>query len=167
VDLGLDRTSALGITTRIHVVITTTSGAAANGTPRAALGVFVRSDFDFPVDVKIQIENIGGPSAGTMFALAIIDKLTAADELNGQSVAGTGTIDVDGTVGAISGIQQKMWGAVRDGATWFLAPNTNCGDVVGHIPPGLRVARVSTLAEARAAIEAIGAGTGDSLPTCT
>jgi len=51
------------------------------------------------VDVSIEIENIGGPSAGTMFALGIIDKLTSEDEANGEVIAGTGTMSPEGTVG--------------------------------------------------------------------
>ena len=81
-------------------------------------------------------------------------------------VAGTGTISVAGDVGPIGGITQKMYGALRDGATWFLAPDSNCDEVVGSIPRGLHVVRVATLHEAREAITAIGAGTGDALPTC-
>ncbi|MGV8967451.1 MAG: PDZ domain-containing protein [Cellulomonas sp.] len=131
------------------------------------LGVFIDPKFDLPVDVKIQIEDIGGPSAGTMFALGIIDKLTPQDEVNGVVIAGTGTMDVDGTVGPIGGIRQKLAGAKRDGATWFLAPADNCKEVVGHIPAGLRVAKIDTLHSARTAMEAIGAGNGASLPTCT
>jgi PDZ domain-containing protein len=60
-----------------------------------------------------------------------------------------------------------MHAALRDGATWFLAPESNCGEVVGHIPAGLHVTKVGTLAQARAAMEAIGAGEGESLPTCS
>ena len=131
------------------------------------LGVLVDTTFDFPVDVAIQIEDIGGPSAGTMFALGIIDKLTPQDEANGQIIAGTGTMDTTGKVGAIGGIRQKLNGAVRDGASWFLAPASNCDEVVGHVPDGLRVVKVATLAEAYDAVVAIGAGEGDSLPTCT
>jgi PDZ domain-containing protein len=131
------------------------------------LGVFIDPDFDLPVDVTIRIEDIGGPSAGLMFALGIVDVLTPADELDGAVVAGTGTMDVDGTVGPIGGIGQKLLGAARDGADWFLAPAANCEAVVGRVPDGLRVVRVATLAEGRAAIEAIGAGDGDALPTCT
>jgi Lon-like protease len=131
------------------------------------LGVFVDPDFDLPVDVTIRIEDIGGPSAGLMFALGIVDRLTPEDELAGEVVAGTGTMDVDGSVGPIGGIQQKLLGARRDGADWFLAPERNCDDVVGHVPDGLRVVRVATLAEGRAAMEAIGAGDADSLPTCS
>lgn len=102
-----------------------------------------------------------------MFALAILDQLTEVDELQGVAVAGTGTINADGQVGAIGGIRQKMFGALRDGATWFLAPVSNCDEVVGNIPRGLNVVAVSTLAEARHAITEIGAGNGQSLPTCT
>lgn len=133
----------------------------------ALLGVYIDPRYDFPVDVQIQIEDIGGPSAGTMFALGIIDRLTPEDEANGQVIAGTGTMSVEGDVGAIGGIQQKMWGALRDGATWFLAPAANCDEVVGNVPDGLSVVKVATLAEARDAVEAIGAGTAQDLPTCS
>jgi len=131
------------------------------------LGVFIDPTFDLPVDVKIKIEDIGGPSAGTMFALGIIDKLTPQDEVNGVIIAGTGTMDVDGTVGPIGGIQQKLAGAHRDGAAWFLAPAANCDEVVGHVPAGMHVAKIANLHGARLAMEAIGAGKGASLPTCT
>jgi len=132
----------------------------------ALIGIFVDPTFDFPVDVKIQIDGIGGPSAGMMFALGIIDQMTPADETNGQKIAGTGTIDVSGNVGAIGGIRQKMVGAQRDGATWFLAPTSNCDEVVGHIPAGLHVTAVSTLKEGVAAMTAIGDGNTAALPTC-
>jgi PDZ domain-containing protein len=133
---------------------------------RAQIGVFIDPTFDMPVDVTISIDDIGGPSAGTMFALGIIDKLTPEDEANGQDIAGTGTIDVTGEVGPIGGIRQKLAGAARDGATWFLAPSANCDEVVGHVPDGLRVVSVETLHDAREAMTAIGAGTADDLPTC-
>jgi PDZ domain-containing protein len=137
------------------------------GEGRALLGIYLDPEYDYPVDVRIQIENIGGPSAGTMFALAIIDKLTADDELAGEIVGGTGSMDVEGNVGPIGGIEQKMYGARRDGARWFLAPAGNCGDVAGNVPDGLQVVAVGTLSEARDAIEAIGAGDVGSLPTCS
>ncbi|MBD7920200.1 PDZ domain-containing protein [Cellulomonas sp. Sa3CUA2] len=133
----------------------------------AQIGVFIDPSFEMPVDVSINIEGIGGPSAGTMFALGLIDLLTPEDEAGGQVIAGTGTIDVTGAVGPIGGIRQKLAGAVRDGATWFLAPSDNCDEVVGHVPDGLRVVEISTLHEAREAMVAIGAGEGDDLPTCT
>jgi PDZ domain-containing protein len=143
--------------------LTVTTG---QGDGRALLGILIDPQYDFPVDVTIQIEDIGGPSAGTMFALGIIDLMTEADELDGAVVAGTGTMDVDGRVGPIGGIEQKMYGALRDGAQWFLAPAGNCAEVVGHEPDGLEVVRVATLDEARTAMEAIGAGEGEDLPRC-
>jgi len=132
-----------------------------------ALGVLVQQVFDFPFDVKIQIENVGGPSAGTMFALGIIDKLTPGDLTGGQQIAGTGTIDPDGTVGPIGGIRQKLIGAREAGARFFLAPDQNCAEVAGHVPDGLSVVRIATLAQARQAVEQIGQGKGTAgLATC-
>lgn len=132
------------------------------------LGVVVAPAFDFPFEVKIQIENVGGPSAGTMFALGIIDKLTPGSLTGGARVAGTGTIDPDGLIGPIGGIQQKLIGARKSGATIFLAPAENCPSVVGRIPDGLSVIKVATLTEARAALEQISSGKGEAgLPRCT
>lgn len=132
-----------------------------------ALGVGGQSIFEFPFDVDISLDDVGGPSAGMMFALGIIDKLTPGELNGGQSVAGTGTIDAAGTVGAIGGIRQKMVGARDAGAQYFLAPAANCDEVVGHVPDGLQVFSVSTLADAMAVLEAVETG-GDlsSLPTC-
>nr|WP_269212671.1 MULTISPECIES: S16 family serine protease [unclassified Schaalia] len=119
-----------------------------------------------PVDIHIDLENITGPSAGMMFALGIIDRMTPGDITGGQKIAGTGTVSYDGQIGPIGGIQQKMRGAVRDGAMWFLAPQMNCSEVIGHIPEGLHVFSVSTLSEAKAAVEAIASGRTQQLPTC-
>jgi len=147
-----------------QVTVDVVTGERPDGS--ALLGVWVDPDFDLPFDVTIRVEDVGGPSAGTMFALGLLDLLTPADEANGHVIAGTGTIDLDGNVGAISGIRQKMIGAVRDGATSFLAPTTNCEAVVGNVPTGLEVFAISTLTDARAAVEAIGAGQTAGLPTC-
>lgn len=119
------------------------------------------------VKVTMHIDDIGGPSAGMMYTLGVVDKLTARNETGGKTIAGTGTIDKDGNVGAIGGIRLKMLGAKRDGATWFLAPQSNCDEVVGHVPQGLRDVRVSTFDEAYRALVAIGQGKGSSLPHCT
>mgnify|MGYP001279342862 CR=1 FL=1 len=119
------------------------------------------------VKVSMHIDDIGGPSAGMMYALGVIDKLTPRDEAGDATIAGTGTIDTAGKVGAIGGIRLKMLGARRDGATWFLAPASNCDEVVGHVPRGLRDVKVSTLRDAYDAIVAIGAGQARSLPHCT
>lgn len=117
--------------------------------------------------VTMHVDDIGGPSAGMMYALGLVDMLTPATETNGLTIAGTGTIDEKGNVGSIGGIVLKMMGAKRDGATWFLAPEANCSSVVGNVPDGLSVVRVSTLQEAYDALVAIGEGKGSSLPTCT
>ncbi len=140
-----------------------------DGKGRTILGVYVDPTYTFPFDVKIAIEDIGGPSAGMMFALGIVDKLTPGEMTGGENIAGTGTIDSDGTVGPIGGIQQKLVGASEAGADWFLAPTENCTEVVDHVPDGLQVVEVSNLDEARAAVEAIGAGDQaavDAMPSC-
>jgi PDZ domain-containing protein len=132
------------------------------------LGIAVAAEYDFPFEVKIQLENVGGPSAGMMFALGIIDKLTPGELNGGSQVAGTGTITADGVVGPIGGIRQKLYGARDAGAAYFLAPEANCDQVVGHVPDGLRVFSVETLDDAMAALDAISRGAGqDDLPTCT
>ncbi|MGP4031377.1 YlbL family protein [Pseudarthrobacter sp. 1C304] len=135
---------------------------------RFILGVMLRYQFTFPFDVKISLDKVGGPSAGMMFALGIVDTVTPGDLTGGEHVAGTGTITPDGAVGPIGGISQKMHGARSGGATLFLAPAANCDDVAGHIPDGLQVVRVETLAEARKAVELAASGADTSgLPSCS
>jgi PDZ domain-containing protein len=131
------------------------------------LGVGVRMAYECPIAVELQLDNVGGPSAGMMFALGIIDKLTPGAMTGGEIIAGTGTIDSAGEVGAIGGIRQKLWGAEGAGADWFLAPASNCDEVVGHVPDGIRVFAVETLDQARSIVETIGEG-GDTsgFPSC-
>jgi PDZ domain-containing protein len=131
-----------------------------------AVGVLLRTEFAFPTKVSINAGDVGGPSAGLMFSLAIYDKLTPGALTGGANIAGTGTIDSAGTVGPIGGIRQKLVGARRGGATWFLAPANNCSEVVGHVPDGLKVVKVSTFTQGRDAVKAIAARRGASLPTC-
>ena len=124
--------------------------------------------YDFPVQVKLELADVGGPSGGMMFALGIYDKLTPGQLTGGHDIAGTGTIDGAGVVGPIGGIQQKMFGAKKAGAQFFLAPKDNCSEVVGHIPAGLRVFKVTNFKDALTAVEAIGSGADlSALPTCT
>lgn len=137
-----------------------------NGEGGSLLGILVDPDLDFPIEVDIGISDIGGSSAGTMFALGIMEELTPGDATGGTVIAGTGTMSLAGEVGPIGGIEQKMNGALRDGATHFLAPTDNCDEVVGRIPDGLTVVAISTLTDAWEAVEAIGRGEGD-LPTCS
>jgi Lon-like protease len=128
------------------------------------MGVEITEQYKFPFNVTFNVGDIGGPSAGMMFALGLIDKLTVMNLTGGKFVAGTGTITASGQVGAIGGIQQKMVGARDAGATIFLAPASNCADTKGAAPAGLRVVKVSTLNQAVDDLEAIKAG--QPVPSC-
>jgi PDZ domain-containing protein len=132
------------------------------GTP--VIGVNAQLEYTFPVNVQISVEGIGGPSAGMMFALGIIDKLSTDNLAGGKFIAGTGVITAAGQVQPIGGIQQKMVGARDAGATVFLAPAGNCSSTVGAVPAGLSVVRVSTLSQAVSDLEAIKAG--KPVPSC-
>jgi len=122
------------------------------------IGILVSGSYEFPLEVEIALENVGGPSAGLMFALGIVDKLTEEEITAGHVVAGTGTVNADGAVGSIGGIRHKMFGALEDGASVFLAPIGNCGDVAGHIPDGLQVYPVATLDDAVDVLRTLDAG---------
>jgi Lon-like protease len=128
------------------------------------MGVEVTEQYKFPFTVKFSVGDIGGPSAGLMFALGIIDKLTPMNLTGGKFIAGTGEITASGQVLPIGGIQQKMAGARDAGATTFLAPASNCPDTKGAVPGGLRVVKVSTLTQAVDDLEAIKAGR--PVPSC-
>jgi PDZ domain-containing protein len=134
----------------------------SGGTP--VIGVEAQQQYKFPFNVRISVGDIGGPSAGMMFALGIIDMLTPLNLTGGKFIAGTGAIAVSGQVQPIGGIQQKMVGARDAGATVFLAPAGNCADTVGAVPAGLRVVKVSTLTQAVSDLEAIKAG--KPVPSC-
>lgn len=139
-----------------------------DGETTLLLGISLITDYDFPFDVTIQLDNVGGPSAGMMFALGIMDVLTPGELNGGEQIAGTGTITGDGVVGPIGGIRQKMWGASDAGAEWFLAPADNCDEVVGHVPGDLQVFSIDTLDDALTVLDTISAdGDTGALPTCT
>ncbi|MEV7758646.1 S16 family serine protease [Microbacterium sp. NPDC089180] len=148
-------------------VTVTPKQTEVDGQPQWLLGIGLQESFDLPVDVKIQLNDVGGPSAGMMFALGIIDKMSDGDLTGGQHIAGTGTIDADGNVGPIGGIRQKLYGARDAGATVFLAPESNCNEVVGHVPDGIRVFSTSTLEQSMTVLRTIREGGDlDALPTC-
>lgn len=117
------------------------------------LGVTVGVMADSPVKVGFHLDDVGGPSAGLIFALGIVDKLTPGELLDGRTVAGTGTMDYDGSVGPIGGIGQKMAAARSSGADLFLAPADNCPEVLASPPQGLQVAAVRTLDQAVKVLE--------------
>jgi len=138
--------------------ITATLGANPDNPQQGRLGIVLRSVYQAPFDIEFSLGGIGGPSAGMMFALAIVDELTPGDLTAGVPIAGTGTIDPQGNVGAIGGVEQKMYGARAAGAELFLAPQSNCDAIIGSVPAGLTVAAVRTLAEAEQAITDFAAG---------
>ncbi|MEU8932616.1 S16 family serine protease [Streptomyces sp. NPDC048409] len=101
------------------------------------------------VKVTLRLADVGGPSAGLLFSLGIIDKLdgngSGGDLTGGKNIAGTGTISADGTVGAVGGVALKTQAARRDGATVFLVPKDECADAKSELPEGLRLVPVTTL----------------------
>jgi PDZ domain-containing protein len=139
-------------------VATRKADVAPDGAPLMGVGLVEREQRP-PFTVTIALNDVGGPSAGLMFALGIYDRLTAGDLTGGKIVAGTGSIDDDGSVGPIGGIQQKLVAAKQHGAAFFLVPDGNWDEANGSAPDGLRLVRVATLDQALDAVRAIGAGT--------
>lgn len=119
------------------------------------VGIMLGSDFEFPVSADIQLEDVGGPSAGLMFSLGIIDRMDEESLTGGEEWAGTGTVDPDGTIGPIGGIAQKVVGAVDDEADHFLAPRENCDELTGRIPDELDVYGVEDVEQAADIVQAV------------
>ena len=137
----------------------TTGTAGGDGERRPVIGVVTEEKpREVPFDVDITLEDVGGPSAGLMFSLGIIDKLDAASLTGGRYIAGTGEISPDGTVGPIGGITQKLIAARRKGAVAFLVPEANCAEAVSAPPDGLTLVKVGTLAEALTGLDAVRRG---------
>ncbi|MFE2278371.1 S16 family serine protease [Streptomyces sp. NPDC059454] len=134
---------------------------------RAALNHLGREDDG--IEVGLKLADVGGPSAGLLFSLGIVDKLdgdgSGGDLTGGRVVAGTGTIDADGTVGAVGGVPLKTQAAERDGATVFLVPKAECSDAQAELPEGLRLVPVTTLKGAVEALVNLEKGTG-RVPSC-
>lgn len=128
------------------------------------LGITPLDRPDVTFTVKISLSDVGGPSAGLMFALAIVDKLTPNNLDNGQWIAGTGEIDDKGNVKPIGGIPFKMIAAREAGATVFLSPAANCSEAKQRVPDGFRLVKVSTLSDAVSALQALKAG--KDVPGC-
>ena len=148
---------------------------APNGTVKITLGKNGDRDYGFlgvgvvqapwaPFSITFNLANIGGPSAGLMFSLAVVDKLTPGELDGGKFVAGTGTIDADGKVGPIGGITHKMFAAKDAGATVFLVPAANCAEAKTDGGQGLTLVKVGTLTEA---VDGLGAlNRGEQPPSC-
>ena len=166
VELGIERD---GEPMTVSLTTITPPDANSDGSPDSEgslLGVYLSAEADSDIEATFGLSKVGGPSAGSMFALGIVDELTPGDLTGGKDIAGTGTIALDGSIGPIGGIEQKMAGAKTDGSGYFLAPASNCGDVVGNVPDGLEVYAVSTLHEAVTTVEAIAADDTSGASTC-
>jgi PDZ domain-containing protein len=138
--------------------VTLRTVAAPDATHRPVIGITASTTSRFPVQVDIKLRDVGGPSAGLMFALGIVDKLQPGSLTGGRVIAGTGEIDETGKVGPIGGIAQKMRGALAARATVFLVPAANCGEAKASRPDGLRLVRVSTLSDALSSLATLRAG---------
>jgi Lon-like protease len=120
------------------------------------------------IEVDLNLADVGGPSAGLLFSLGIVDKLDGngrgGDLTGGRSIAGTGTIGADGRVGEVGGVSLKTQAAHRDGATVFLVPKGECADAESELPDGLRLIPVTTLKGAVESLRAL--DTGGKVPSC-
>ncbi|MFF5182375.1 PDZ domain-containing protein [Streptomyces sp. NPDC000345] len=148
-------------------VTITTATSTDSGEKRAIVGISAGTDHTFPFSIDIKLADVGGPSAGLMFALGIYDKLTPGSLTGGSFVAGTGTIDDDGKVGPIGGIEMKTVGARSQGARYFLTPADNCAAAAKDTPSGLRLVKVDTIDDALDALKDIRSGDTADLPKCT
>ncbi|MFJ9678731.1 PDZ domain-containing protein [Streptomyces sp. NPDC101194] len=146
------------------IVITTAKAPKEN---RAIVGIQAGTDHTFPFRIDIKLADVGGPSAGLMFSLGIIDKLTPTDLTGGKFIAGTGTIDDKGKVGPIGGINMKLVGARNAGARYFLTPDENCKAAASDTPSGLKLVKVGTIDDAKKSLEKIRAGDTADLPSCS
>lgn len=158
---------AVGLLRRGHpMTVSLTTTHAPSDPSVAVLGVQIDNRFTHGLGVRVGLQQVGGPSAGLMLSLGILDELLPYSLTGGRIVAGTGTIDQLGTVGPIGGIQQKMYAARHFAhATVFLAPSGDCADARAAIPAGLQVVRVDTLAGALHALAQLRAG-HTALPGC-
>ncbi|MEV8597093.1 PDZ domain-containing protein [Streptomyces sp. NPDC052012] len=153
--------------TRTEKITITTKTSDDAGEKRAIVGISAGTDHTFPFTIDIKLADVGGPSAGLMFALGIYDKLTPGDLTGGAFVAGTGTIDDNGKVGPIGGIEMKTVGARGKGAEYFLTPADNCAAAAKDTPEGLTLVKVNTIDDALGALKDIRSGDTDDLPSCT
>ncbi|MFJ8197440.1 PDZ domain-containing protein [Streptomyces sp. NPDC096152] len=144
-----------------------TAQSTDSGTKRAIVGISAGTDHTFPFSIDIKLADVGGPSAGLMFALGIYDKLTPGSLTGGKFVAGTGTIDDRGKVGPIGGVEMKTVGARERGAQYFLTPADNCAAAAKDTPAGLTLVKVNTIGDALGALADIRSGKTADLPKCT
>jgi PDZ domain-containing protein len=152
--------------TETQDITMTTTTSDDTGEKRAIVGISAGTDHTFPFTIDIKLADVGGPSAGLMFALGIYDKLTPGSLTGGRFVAGTGTIDDAGKVGPIGGIEMKTVGARAKGAQYFLTPADNCAAAAKDTPDGLTLIKVGTIKDALGALKDIRSGDTADLPKC-
>ena len=125
--------------------------APASPGEKPKIGIAIGSagfDFKPPFPISIVTQKIeGGPSAGLMFTLTVYNLLTTEDLSGGRKIAGTGTINLDGTVGPIGGVKQKVFAAEGVGATYFLCPVDNYADAVS-VAKNIQVVKIATVQQA-------------------
>ncbi len=145
-----------------------TTEASPDDESKSQIGVTLGETVDPPFDVNIKLgQEIGGPSAGLMFSLAIYDLITPGELTGGRFIAGTGTITADGNVGVIGGIQQKIAGAYQSGATVFLVPDGDCAEAAkSDLVDDIQLVRVATLDDAVTALNDLESGEGTEIPGC-
>jgi PDZ domain-containing protein len=141
--------------------VTIKTAAGENGKGR--VGAELKEDQPHPFTLTIPVDDVGGPSAGLMLALGIMDKIDPTDLTGGKIIAGTGSIDSAGNVGPIGGVPQKLVAAKRDGATYFLTPKDNCAEAAANAVPGLPLVKVGTLDDALTALQTIRTGGNPTL----
>ncbi|WP_344995003.1 PDZ domain-containing protein [Tsukamurella soli] len=144
-----------GATIRVPIVL----GARSDDRSKGMLGIEVGPvPADSKLDIGFDVQDIGGPSAGLMLALGLVDMLGPTDLAGGKTIAGTGEISEDGTVSPIGGITHKLLGARRKGATVFLVPDQNCAEAKTDVPKGLELVRVKSLTDAVSSLALVRAG---------
>lgn len=158
--VGYDRKGAPG-TAALTTVAGPPNPQSPDAPPVALIGIDPEevSSSDLPFEVDISLDEVGGPSAGLMFTLGILDKLGKESLTGGKYIAGTGEISANGTVGPIGGIVQKLIAARAKGAVVFLVPEANCAEALTRAPAGLELVEVATLSDALTGLQAVRAGT--------
>ena len=140
-----------GPTTEVDVTL----AANPDDPNRGLIGIFLTTAIEFPVDVDIDSGNIGGPSAGMMYTLGIMNLLTDDDLTKGHRVAGTGTVRFDGSVGPIGGVRQKIYAARDAGASYALVPQDNFEDALGAADGEIEVIAIATIDDALAFLDGL------------
>ena len=150
----------------LEVPVVTRADPEDKSVPR--VGISLGMTYTYPIKIDNNVgRSIGGPSAGTMFALAIYDKLTPGSLTGGKKIAGTGEMAPDGTVGAIGGIRQKMAGAADHDATIFLVPAPNCDEATDGDDHGLKLVKITKLTDAISSLEALAKDPDAAVPSCS